>query len=81
MAAAGYVAYVLHLIVVIGLQSGIEGLAVPPLAKFALVTAVGVPLAFSIGHFSRRVPGVGLLLGTRPATRKDNASTRKERRK
>lgn len=66
MAAASYAAYILHWLTVVGLQTGIEGLDLPALVKFGLVTAFGVVLAFGVGHLSRRVPGVRVVLGTTP---------------
>jgi hypothetical protein len=64
MAAASYAAYILHLLIVIGLQAGIEGIAMPPVVKFALVASVGTILAFGVGHLSRYVPGLRTILGT-----------------
>ena len=67
MAAASYAAYILHLMTVVGLQAGMEGLDLPALVKFGVVFTFGVLLAFGAGHLSRRVPGVRLVLGTTPA--------------
>ena len=67
MAAASYAAYILHLMIVVGLQAGMEGLELPALAKFGSVFAFGVLIAFGIGHLSRRVPGVRTVLGTAPS--------------
>ena len=67
MAAASYAAYILHLMIVVGLQAGMEGVDLPALAKFAMVFTFGVLLAFGIGHLSRRVPGVRSVLGTTPS--------------
>ncbi|HEY6689044.1 MAG TPA: acyltransferase family protein [Propionibacteriaceae bacterium] len=64
MAAASYAAYILHLLIVIGLQAGIEGIAMPSVVKFALVASVGTILAFGVGHLSRYVPGLRTILGT-----------------
>jgi fucose 4-O-acetylase-like acetyltransferase len=63
MAVAGLAAYVLHLLVVVGLQSAIEGFELPALVKFAAVTLFGVILAFGAAHLSRLVPGWRILLG------------------
>lgn len=73
MAAASYAAYILHLLLVVGLQMGIEGLDWSALTKFGLVTFLGVTLAFGIGYLSQRVPGLRVVLGTKPdeATTKD----------
>jgi peptidoglycan/LPS O-acetylase OafA/YrhL len=69
MATASYAAYILHMYLVIGLQVGIEGLTMPAFAKFALVAVSGTLLAFGNGHFSCKVPGVRVVLGTTPEPR------------
>ncbi len=66
MAAAGYAAYILHWLIVVGFQTGIADLDLPAFVKFGAVTALGVILAFGLGHLSRRVPGVRVILGTTP---------------
>jgi peptidoglycan/LPS O-acetylase OafA/YrhL len=66
MATASYAAYILHLLMVVGLQSGFEGTDVPVLAKFGLVTLLSVILAFGLGYLSRRIPGLRVVLGTQP---------------
>jgi hypothetical protein len=66
MAAASYAAYIIHFMIVVFLQAGIEGLDLPALIKFGLVAILGVFLAFGIGHLSRRVPGLRMILGTTP---------------
>jgi peptidoglycan/LPS O-acetylase OafA/YrhL len=66
MAAASYAAYIIHFMIVVFLQAGIEGLDLPALIKFGLVAILGVYLAFGIGHLSRRVPGLRMILGTTP---------------
>lgn len=66
MATASLAAYILHLGVVVGVQTGIEGLDWSTLTKFGFVTAIGVVLAFGIGHLSQRVPGLRVILGTKP---------------
>jgi glucan biosynthesis protein C len=79
MVAASYAAYILHLMIVIGLQLGLEGTDVPVLAKFGLVTAFGVLLAFGAGYVSRWIPGVRVALGTTPAKRDPAAAHREVR--
>ncbi len=66
MATASYAAYIIHFMIVVFLQAGIEGLDLPALVKFGLVAILGVILAFGIGHLSRRVPGLRVVLGTTP---------------
>ncbi|HEX2185973.1 MAG TPA: acyltransferase [Chloroflexota bacterium] len=57
-----YGAYILHILPVVGLQFALAGVALPPLAKFALVTAFGLPLSFLITAGLRRLPGVRSVL-------------------
>lgn len=64
MASASYAAYILHLYLVVALQSVAVDLRLPVFVKFALVAVVGVALSFGLGHLSRRVPGARVLLGT-----------------
>jgi fucose 4-O-acetylase-like acetyltransferase len=64
MATASFAAYILHLAIVIALQAGIVGLALPAVVKFALVAAIATVLAFGIAHLSSKVPGLRSILGT-----------------
>jgi glucan biosynthesis protein C len=70
MALASYTAYILHWMIVVGTQTGLEGIDMPILAKFLIVTTVGVVLAFTLGHYARRVPGLRVMLGIQPDTAK-----------
>jgi len=67
MVAVGYAAYILHLAIVIGLQFSIEGIDLPVLAKFGFVTGFGVLVSFGLGLLSQRIPGLRIVLGTRPS--------------
>ena len=67
LAAASYAAYIIHFMIVVFLQAGIEGVQVPALVKFGSVAVLGVLLAFGVGHLSRRVPGLRTILGTTEA--------------
>ncbi|MDH3248121.1 MAG: hypothetical protein OEQ47_04135, partial [Acidimicrobiia bacterium] len=67
MAAASYAAYIIHFMIVVFLQAGIGGLDLPALIKFGVVSILGVFLAFGIGYWSRRVPGLRVILGTTPS--------------
>lgn len=64
LAAASYAAYIVHFMIVVFLQAGIEGVQMPALVKFGLVAILGVLLAFGVGHLSRRIPGLRTILGT-----------------
>jgi hypothetical protein len=62
-AANAYGAYVVHVLpVVVGLQFFLSRLSLDPLAKFALVTAIGVPLSFTLSAALRRIPAVRAVL-------------------
>jgi surface polysaccharide O-acyltransferase-like enzyme len=63
MAPNAFGAYVVHVVpVVVGLQFVLVHLSVDPLAKFALVTVVGVPLSFLLSAGLRRLPGIRRIL-------------------
>ncbi len=74
MAAASYAAYIIHIYIIVGLQAGIEGVNLPAVVKFALVAVAGIILAFGIGHLSRKVPGLRVVLGTTPRQRDKTAA-------
>jgi hypothetical protein len=65
LAAASFGAYILHPAIVVALQAGIAGLALPAFAKFAFVSAAGTILAFWLARLSSNVPGLRAVLGTR----------------
>lgn len=69
MATASYAAYILHVWIVTGLQAGILGVDLSAFVKFALVAVLGVCLSFGVGHLSRKVPGLRVILGTTPDRR------------
>ncbi|MCC6627255.1 MAG: acyltransferase family protein [Chloroflexi bacterium] len=62
LAANTYGVYVIHLLLIITLQFAIADLAWPPLAKFGLVTLVGVPLCFLVSAALRLLPPVRRVL-------------------
>ena len=74
MAAASYAAYIIHWMIVVFLQVGIEPLDLSALVKFGLVTVLGVILAFGLAHLSGRVPGVRKVLGTTPTRAVSNGT-------
>jgi glucans biosynthesis protein C len=63
MAPNAFGAYVVHVMpVVVGLQFALAQISLDPLAKFALVTLMGVPLSFLLSAGLRRVPGIRSVL-------------------
>jgi glucan biosynthesis protein C len=62
MAGAAYAAYIVHVIVVLGIQAGLAPVSLPPFAKFVLVSLAGTTLSFGIGHWLRQLPGAKQVL-------------------
>jgi hypothetical protein len=62
VAGAAYAAYIVHVLVVVGLQYSLASVPLPPFTKFVLVSLVGVPLSFGIGHLLRQLPGAKKVL-------------------
>jgi surface polysaccharide O-acyltransferase-like enzyme len=62
LAGAAYAAYIVHVLVVMGVQSGLQPVALPAFTKFALVSLVGVPLSFGVGYLLRQLPGAKKVL-------------------
>jgi hypothetical protein len=50
------------LLVVVGLQFSLISVPLPPFSKFVLVSLVGAPLSFGIGHLLRQLPGAKRVL-------------------
>jgi surface polysaccharide O-acyltransferase-like enzyme len=53
---SAYTVYIIHLLVVVGLQFSIVSLAVTPFIKFTFVTLVGIPLCFALSHLIKKLP-------------------------
>jgi hypothetical protein len=62
MIGAAYVVYIIHLLVVIGLQAGFESVDLGPFIKFVLVTVLAIALSFPIGYLIRKIPGAKKIL-------------------
>jgi glucan biosynthesis protein C len=56
MSKDSYFVYIIHIYIVIGLQSVIIGFAMPAFIKFVLVTVFGVIICFSISHLIKMLP-------------------------
>jgi surface polysaccharide O-acyltransferase-like enzyme len=63
MSAASFGAYILHLVIVIALQTSILNLPLSASVKFGVVSVVGTWVAFVIAHVAGKVPGIGALVG------------------
>lgn len=59
---AAYGAYIIHLLVVIGVQAGLAGVTLPPFTKFVLVTLVGAIISFGLAHLAKQLPGLRKIL-------------------
>jgi hypothetical protein len=62
MNGAAYAAYIVHVLVVVGLQSGLAPISASPFAKFIAVSLAGIALSFGIGHLLRQLPGARKVL-------------------
>jgi glucan biosynthesis protein C len=62
LGGAAYAAYVVHVVIVVGLQSGLAPVSLPPFAKFVVVSLAGAALSFGIGHLLRQLPGARKVL-------------------
>jgi peptidoglycan/LPS O-acetylase OafA/YrhL len=49
-----YAAYIVHVPVILAFQVAVLELAIPPLAKFTLVTAVSIPATFAVAYAVRK---------------------------
>jgi len=54
LGANAYAVYVLHVFVLVALQSALVDVALAPLAKFALVSLVGIHLSVGVAMLVRR---------------------------
>lgn len=62
MAADSYTVYVFHPVVLVSLSLLFAGVALPQLAKFAIVLPLAIAISFILAHVIRAVPGVDKVL-------------------
>jgi len=62
MAADSYTVYVFHPIVLVSLSLVFAGVALPQLAKFAIVLPLAIAISFILAHLIRSLPGVDRVL-------------------
>lgn len=62
MAADSYTVYVFHPIVLVSLSLVFAGVALPQLAKFAIVLPLVIAISFILAHLIRSLPGVDRVL-------------------
>ena len=58
LSANAYGVYLIHLLVIVGVQLLVAPLAIGPLAKFGLVMLTGTPLCFALSATLRRLPWI-----------------------
>ena len=58
MTRSQYGAYIVHILVVVGIQAGLRGLFLPPFVKFIFTTLFATILSFWISHLLLRIPGL-----------------------
>ena len=62
MAGASYGAYIIHLLVVMGVQAALHAVNLPPFIKFVVVTLIAAAISFGTAHLVRQIPGVKKVL-------------------
>lgn len=62
MAGDSYTVYIIHPVVLISISMAFVSIALPQLAKFAVVLALTIAAAFTLAHIIRAVPGVKRVL-------------------
>ena len=62
MAADSYTVYIFHPVVLVSLSLLFAGIALPQLAKFAIVLPLTIAVSFVLGHLIRSIPGVDRVL-------------------
>jgi surface polysaccharide O-acyltransferase-like enzyme len=61
-AADTYTVYLIHPLVLIPLALGLQALALPPVPKFLVASALAIPLCFILAHLIRAIPGAKRVL-------------------
>jgi glucan biosynthesis protein C len=59
---SSYASYLIHVLIIVSLQYLLIDATVPSLAKFAIVSLVGVPISFILSDLIRRVPYANRIL-------------------
>ncbi|MEV0143680.1 MULTISPECIES: acyltransferase [unclassified Nonomuraea] len=62
LSAHAYTVYVVHPIVLVGVAVALRGLEAAAVVKFALVTAVSLPLCWGLAYLVRSIPGARRIL-------------------
>jgi peptidoglycan/LPS O-acetylase OafA/YrhL len=59
---ATYGAYIIHLLVVLGVQAGMDGVALPPFIKFIIVWIIAAIFSFGVAFLAKKLPGLRRIL-------------------
>ena len=59
---AAYGAYIIHLLIVLGVQAGLDPVTLAPFIKFIIATIVAATLSFCIAYLAKRLPGLKSIL-------------------
>lgn len=59
---ATYGAYIIHLLVVLGVQAGLDGVTLAPFIKFLIVWIIAAILSFGIAYLAKKLPGLRRIL-------------------
>lgn len=58
LVVAAYGAYIIHVLIVVGVQTGLHDFDLSPLLKFCLVTITGILISFSLSYLLKLTPGI-----------------------
>jgi hypothetical protein len=59
---AAYGAYIIHLLIVLGVQAGLDSVRLAPFVKFIIATIVAAALSFGIAGLAKKLPGLKRVL-------------------
>jgi glucan biosynthesis protein C len=62
MVGAAFGAYIIHLLVVLGVQAGMDAVTLAPFIKFIIVTIIAAILSFGIAYLAKKLPGLKRIL-------------------
>jgi len=62
LAQQSYAVYIIHTPIIVFIAVALQGVSLAPLPKFALVSAIVVPVCFAVAYLIRRIPGVSRVI-------------------
>jgi len=57
-----YAVYIIHVLIVVGVQIGLAESTIRPLIKFGIVVLISVPICFVVSQLIRKIPGLRRVL-------------------